>query len=125
MSEGVLLDTCIVVDHLAGRLDVAILERINEQPRRFVSVVTAWEIELKPKLRNSLSQEQLSAACQALGARILPVTMDDVSSLRHLHRFKEHKDPFDRLLVAQAVSHNLAMSTYDSQFSLYLNLELI
>jgi len=87
----------------------------------FLSVVNGWEIQIKaqlgkltlPKpLREILQEEQATN-----GFRLLPVTLEHVYALDSfpLH----HRDPFDRLLIAQAHQEGLILVTHDPQFSVY------
>jgi PIN domain nuclease of toxin-antitoxin system len=87
----------------------------------FLSVVNGWEIQIKsqlgkltlPKpLRVLLHEEQATN-----GFRILPVTLEHVYALDSfpLH----HRDPFDRLLIAQAHQEGLTLVTHDPKFSAY------
>jgi PIN domain nuclease of toxin-antitoxin system len=87
----------------------------------FLSVVNGWEIQIKaqlgkltlPKpLRLLLLEEQVTN-----GFRVLPVTLEHVYALDSfpLH----HRDPFDRLLIAQAHQEGLTLVTHDLQFSAY------
>ena len=81
----------------------------------FLSVVNGWEIQIKaqlgkltlPKpLRVLLQEEQVTN-----GFRVLPVTLEHVYALDSfpLH----HRDPFDRLLIAQAHQEGLTLVTHD------------
>jgi PIN domain nuclease of toxin-antitoxin system len=53
----------------------------------------------------------------ANGMRILPVTLSHVLSIESLPQ--PHKDPFDRLLVAQALAENAVLISADPVFSQY------
>lgn len=95
-----------------------ILEPGNE---RFLSVASLWEVAIKAstgKLKRHSSFEQL-VQVQILGNAIglLPI------SARHLDRVQNlpfhHRDPFDRLLVAQALSENLTLLSRDGALSAY------
>jgi PIN domain nuclease of toxin-antitoxin system len=87
----------------------------------FLSVINGREIQIKsqlgkltlPKpLRVLLHEEQA-----ANGFRVLPVTLEHVYALDSfpLH----HRDPFDRLLIAQAHQEGLTLVTHDPKFSAY------
>ena len=87
----------------------------------FLSVVNGWEIQIKAQLGRLTLSRPLSAILQQEQAtndfRLLPVTMDHVYALDHfpLH----HRDPFDRLLVAQAHQEGLTLVTHDPKLSAY------
>jgi PIN domain nuclease of toxin-antitoxin system len=87
----------------------------------FLSVVNGWEIQIKsqlvkltlPKpLRVLLYEEQATN-----GFRILPVTLEHVYALDSFPLY--HRDPFDRLLIAQAHQEGLTLVTHDPKFSAY------
>ena len=87
----------------------------------FLSVVNGWEIQIKAQLgkltlskplRVILHEEQVTN-----GFRLLPVTLEHVYAL---DRFPlHHRDPFDRLLIAQAHQEGLTLVTHDPKFSAY------
>jgi PIN domain nuclease of toxin-antitoxin system len=87
----------------------------------FISVVNGWEIQIKAQLGKLTLSKPLSVILQeeqaTNGFRLLPVTMDHVYALDSfpLH----HRDPFDRLLIAQAHQEGLTLVTHDSKLSAY------
>ena len=83
----------------------------------YVSPVSAWEIEMK-KARGQLSTpDNLEPTILAHGIRPLPVTIAHgvVAGQLPLH----HRDPFDRMLVAQALVESLTLMTADEQIRKY------
>ena len=88
----------------------------------FVSKLTFWEISLKYglgklDLKGSFP-EQLPAAAVDMGFEILGLDVDHVSSCHRLPR-ENHKDPFDRMLVWQAIRQNLVLVTKDKSLKDY------
>jgi PIN domain nuclease of toxin-antitoxin system len=87
----------------------------------FISVVSGWEIQIKAQLGKLTLSKPLSAILQeeqaTNGFRLLPVTMDHVYALDSfpLH----HRDPFDRLLIAQTHQEGLTLVTHDPKLSAY------
>lgn len=83
----------------------------------FFSAASAWELELKAALgKLSLPHTWLYAAVET-GFVELPVTAEVA---RHSVGLPwHHKDPFDRVIVAQARAHGLQVATRDSVISLY------
>ncbi len=86
-----------------------------------VSAGTIWEISIKVGLKKlSLSlpfQQWMNKAIADLGATVLPITVeyaDMQTGLPHHHR-----DPFDRLLVAQAMFEKLSLVSGDAIFDQY------
>ena len=78
----------------------------------FVSVVTAWEVIIKQQAGKEVDLERLFPG-QLLqnGFQALPVTLDHVRGLASLPPL--HKDPFDRLLIGQAISDRCTLITND------------
>lgn len=87
----------------------------------FVSIATAWEIAIKVSLGSlrveSSLERFLPDQIAANGFQPLPI------DLRHTARVAtlpfHHRDPFDRLLVAQALEEELAVVTADPVFAEY------
>jgi PIN domain nuclease of toxin-antitoxin system len=85
-----------------------------------LSVVSVWEIRIKiqvGKLTLNAPLNTVVARQQAGGIHVLPVTLDHVLELGGLPTV--HKDPFDRLLVAQANSEGAVLLTADGIFARY------
>ncbi len=87
----------------------------------FVSVASAWEVQIKKQLgKLSLSvplAELIESQEQVNDVRILPVKLDHVLALDDLA--PHHKDPFDRILVAQARVEGMMLISGDPVFSKY------
>ena len=125
MSEGILLDTVTFVEFLQGTLPTSIRQIIEQPRRRFLSVITPWEIQMKKALRERISPRDITAAIEQMGLEIRTVLLDHLWFLWHMPEVPEHRDPFDRLLIAQACTHGLTIVTRDRRFSLYPQLSLI
>lgn len=86
-----------------------------------LSVVSLWEIQIKVQLgRLALPMpiKQLLAAQQTVNdLQILPVFPHHIWELDNLPLY--HKDPFDRLLMAQAIAEKWQLVSMDSIFSQY------
>ena len=120
----ILLDTHVLLWLLAGS------ERVSEQARSlladphndvFVSVASAWEIAIKvalgkldvpPDVRSWLPAELAASRLTTL-----PITFDHALSVEHLP--PHHADPFDRLLIAQALAEEMVLVSNDHQFARY------
>ncbi len=87
----------------------------------FISVVNGWEIQIKAQLGKLTLPKPLSAIIrqeQAVnGFGVLPVTMDHIYALDGFPLY--HRDPFDRLLAAQAHHEELTLVTHDPKLSAY------
>jgi PIN domain nuclease of toxin-antitoxin system len=82
-----------------------------------LSVVSAWEIALKPELGIADVARWFRQAARNLQARILPVRLEHIAALEKLPLL--HRDPFDRLLIAQAAAGQLALVTADDAIRSY------
>jgi PIN domain nuclease of toxin-antitoxin system len=77
-----------------------------------VSVVSLWEIVVKVRLGKLEARiEEVEAAIDADGFLRLPITPRHLSALRDLPA--HHRDPFDHLLIAQAIAEGAAFVTAD------------
>jgi PIN domain nuclease of toxin-antitoxin system len=87
---------------------------------RWVSPVSLWEIAIKVhigKLAMPLEGSFYAQHLRALSAQTLAVDLRH--SLAHLGLPLHHKDPFDRLLIAQAREEGLTLMTRDEAFKAY------
>ncbi|MCS6804855.1 MAG: type II toxin-antitoxin system VapC family toxin [Acidobacteriota bacterium] len=86
-----------------------------------LSVVSIWEMQIKSelgKLRLALSlKEIVESQQQTNNIEILPITLEHVLALEKLPA--SHKDPFDRLLVAQAMVEGLVLLSADPNITKY------
>jgi len=92
----------------------AIEDPLNEV---FVSAVTPWEIEIKRASRGLRAPADLASEFRRAGFTPLPVTWEHglaAGALPPLHR-----DPFDRMLVAQARLEGLTIVTRDERVAAY------
>jgi PIN domain nuclease of toxin-antitoxin system len=113
---NILLDTQAGVRWLVGRTPRR-LTRLLVKPQTMiaVSIVTPWEIAMNPQL--GLRPAQIAEAIEEIGARLLPVQLAHVEKLESLPSPREHRDPFDRLLIAQALSERHTIASADERFS--------
>ena len=109
-----LLDTHVFMwwikaDH---RITRAWLEAIlNETNTVHVSAVTAWEIETKKHIKKLKFDYSVASVAAKAGFEHLSITMDHAALAGALEW--EHRDPFDRMLVAQAVANDMTLVTSD------------
>ncbi len=114
-----LLDSHVAVWWLAD--DVRLARRthakISAADEVFVSVVTAWELGIKQAAGKIALPDDLVPQLIAAGFEMLAVKTDHAVAAPRLPL--HHRDPFDRMLIAQARSEQLAIVTSDQQFALY------
>jgi PIN domain nuclease of toxin-antitoxin system len=90
---------------------------ITEAERVVVSVVTPWELGIKQATGKLTLPDDLVAQLVATGFELLPVTARHAGAAPQLPA--HHRDPFDRMLIAQAISEQLTIVTADHQFKHY------
>lgn len=83
----------------------------------FVSSISMWEISIKRSLGKLKAPEDLLSTIDASGLRELPVTVVHADHAGGLP--PHHRDPFDRMLVAQAQVEGLTIVTHDSVIAKY------
>ena len=88
---------------------------------KLVSIASCWEIAIKASMGKldlgESSQSFLSRELARNSFGILPITLEHATAVESLT--KHHRDPFDRLLVAQAVAEKLILVSRDTIFDQY------
>jgi PIN domain nuclease of toxin-antitoxin system len=120
-ERGYLLDTHTALWALERpeALSTAARKAASEGPN-LLSVVTYWEVTIKSmKGKVDVGDPRLwwRQALEQLFATPVPVRPEHVSAVNDLPPI--HQDPFDRLLIAQAVVERLALVTSDSDIAQY------
>ncbi len=118
----VLLDTHVLVwaattpERLGS--DLAVIE---DADRRIVSAVCVWELAIKQRLGKLSVGSEVRTWARRLTTELvldhLPVTAEHAAGVEHLPDV--HRDPFDRLLVAQAVAEGAVLLTADDRLTAY------
>ena len=119
-----LLDTHVFIwwDSDPGQISKKALSLLQDSANTLLlSLVSIWEIQVK----YSLGKLVLSQPLRDLvayhrdhnGIQILPIELPHIYTLDTLPQ--HHRDPFDRLLIAQAVSESVSIVTADPEFSKY------
>jgi PIN domain nuclease of toxin-antitoxin system len=119
-----LLDTHVVLwaattpDRLSSEARSALEDGTHDV---FVSVVTAWEIAIKQSLGKlelaRPAEHWLPEVLRKTGFELADVNL--ASALRVRGLAWHHRDPFDRLLIAQALEHGYTIVTHDAAFEAY------
>ena len=82
----------------------------------WVSSVSIWEISIKTAL-GKLDQQELNRKLEQNGFRPLSITWDHALAVRDLPL--HHRDPFDRILIAQSIVEDLTLMTADAAIQAY------
>jgi len=114
-----LLDTQIVLWALAGHRRLPReARRLIEDHEAIVSAASIWEIAIKVSIgRLDADPAAVRQALEPSGFEELPVTGEHAARVAVLP--SHHRDPFDRLLVAQSLAEQLVLLTSDAQLAPY------
>ena len=96
----------------------------------FYSIASLWEIAIKASLKKEekrlnlqRSIAEIAAMCDAQGIGILPITpqaCERICTLPHIH-----DDPFDRMIIVQAILGGMKLVTKDANIHKYSNIEIV
>ena len=118
-----LLDTHIFIWYIQGnpRLSKMVQSKIAQAVEVYVSSASIWEIAIKVSLKKlNIKIERIVEAIAESDFLELPVSMHHASFISQLPHI--HSDPFDRLLIAQAMTEPLTFLTADSNLKEYSEL---
>ncbi len=86
----------------------------------WLSLVSIWEVQIKTQLGKLTLHQPLDILVQQQqqnGIQLLPIKLNHILAIQPLPY--HHKDPFDRLLIAQTIAENLTCISADSVFKQY------
>jgi PIN domain nuclease of toxin-antitoxin system len=115
----VLLDTHLLLWALAhpSKLSAATRKKIVAA-EVFVSAASIWEVSIKSALgKLAANPADVLAGIEPAGFRLLPITGEHAAKVAELPML--HKDPFDRMLVAQASVEPMLLLTNDENLRGY------
>jgi len=121
-----LLDTHIFLWAVAGSslLKPPARRLIESADEVYVSAASIWEVAIKARLgKIEADPRELTAAIEASGFLELPVTATHAAGVAQLEL--HHNDPFDRLLIAQALVEPLKLVTVDEVLAKYSDVVLL
>ena len=118
-TSSLLLDTHVFLWWRAASppLSPAVRDAIAEADAVFVSAASAWKAAIKQALGRLRLPDRFAAGVEESGFQQLAVTFDHAERAGALP--PHHHDPFDRMLVAQAVEERLTLVTHDKRFEPY------
>jgi PIN domain nuclease of toxin-antitoxin system len=124
MARDLLLDTHALLWWMAGAPELSAAARaLIEDPahRVHISAATVWEIGIKARLGRLHGVEDYLAEPERWHRRwrFAPLPMDQDDARVAAALVWDHRDPFDRMLVAQARRHQLALVTCDPAITAY------
>jgi PIN domain nuclease of toxin-antitoxin system len=101
-------------DRFGGRATTELADDTNQV---LLSAAVIWEVAIKRSLGKLDAPSDLGATLVGAGAVALPVTLEHAAAVGELPW--HHRDPFDRLLVAQAKIERAAVVSRDPVFERY------
>jgi PIN domain nuclease of toxin-antitoxin system len=123
--KGWLLDTHALLWMLYGddRLSTVAAQAIDGDLAIYSSIASFWEIAIKQSGKGfdfgveSNWDELFQTELNRIGVRVLDIGIADCRAIQDLPM--HHRDPFDRMLVAQAVNFGLGIISKDKIFAVY------
>ncbi|HTD39094.1 MAG TPA: type II toxin-antitoxin system VapC family toxin [Mucilaginibacter sp.] len=100
--------------------DKVIAKIKNVENQCFFSIASVWEIAIKVKLNKLQIKSEFTKIidfCIDNQIDILPIAFEHILELNKLDF--HHRDPFDRLIIAQGITEKLTVLTKDENFHLY------
>jgi PIN domain nuclease of toxin-antitoxin system len=86
----------------------------------YLSIASLWEIAIKlsiSKLSLKSNYESIEASLEPAGIILLPISF--VDTVRVMNLPLHHRDPFDRILIAQSMNNSLTLVSCDAIFTAY------
>jgi PIN domain nuclease of toxin-antitoxin system len=123
---NLLLDTTIVLWAMSGHsmLSKSARREIERATAIFVSAATIWEVGIKTALgKLEVDMDELLSKLSEAGFQQLAVTWEHSRAVRDLPH--HHRDPFDRMLIAQATTEPLRLLTHDGTLAQYSELVVV
>ena len=99
---------------LAAAARAAIVDPANDV---LVSAATCWELGIKRALGKLMMTSDIPGAIEQAGFSGLPITLEDATAAAALPL--HHRDPFDRMLIAQALRLDAVIVSRDRAFAAY------
>lgn len=120
--DSVLLDThaFIWLAEDNANLPVSLRDIIEDLDNVFVSIASFWEISIKLKLGKLMLQSdfnEIESSFLATRFKLLPIALKDTIQVYNLPL--HHRDPFDRMIAAQAINNSLVLVSRDVAFDAY------
>ncbi|MCF2489655.1 type II toxin-antitoxin system VapC family toxin [Dyadobacter sp. CY347] len=120
---NIILDTHALIWFFEGDANLSEKARLaieNSENKKYVSIASLWEIAIKISIGKLFLQKSLDiflADLEMSGIEVLPISTSHVRHVSQLEFF--HKDPFDRLIIAQGIIEQFPVVTKDENFQLY------
>ncbi len=117
------MDTHAIIWFVEGDTSLSLSARQaieNPNNTKYISIVSFWEMMIKINLGKLSMKIDFIMLNEYLLSKNIYILSLELSHILHLKDLPtHHKDPFDRILIAQAISENMTLISVDSNFSLY------
>ena len=103
-----------------SRLPSSVKIWMEKSDRLVISIASFWEITIKASLGKLIVKESIAGIIDnalSNGFEILPIEREHLITLSTLDFF--HRDPFDRIIIAQAIAENMPLISSDEVFRQY------
>jgi PIN domain nuclease of toxin-antitoxin system len=126
---NILLDTHAFLWYLNGDENLSDKARKSIEKKNsviYISIASIWEISIKiglKKLKIDVSLEELENQISLNNFIILPIKFEHIIELSKLDY--HHRDPFDRILIAQSLTEKITVITKDDHFNHYKGINSI
>ena len=125
LARGTRIVSCLLDTHVLlwafsepDRIGAQATERIGAENRVYVSTASLWEIAIKVSIGKL--KADISRIYQTMEARSLTVLHIEQAHILAVSKPPfHHRDPFDRMLIAQALTNELHLITRDNKFEAY------
>ncbi len=97
--------------------EAAATQLLKSNNQVLLSAAVVWEVTIKRSLGKLEAPDDLATALLGAGVHPLPVTLDHAGAVADLPSY--HRDPFDRMLVAQAIVEGAALVSRDATLRRY------
>jgi len=122
--KSYLIDTHVLLWYLfePNKLSEEVSYIVQNESNVYVSLASFWEISIKFGLGKldlkTLFPNDLPEACLKYNIKILPISVNEVTTY-HQIKTVYHKDPFDRILIWQAIKNNFIFISNDVNMNPY------
>jgi PIN domain nuclease of toxin-antitoxin system len=116
---SLLLDTHVILLWLMDdpALSDEVKTRLDDEPDVYVSPASLWEVTIKQSIGKLAEPIDVAEVIRDSGFRELPITFHHAIAAGRLPMI--HRDPFDRMLVAQAQCEGLTLASRDPHIQRY------
>ncbi len=120
-----LLDTQAVIWFINGdeRVPASVRDAVRNPGNTVsITVVNLWEIAIKRsinKLKISSSLQDIQSDILSRQINLLSITVEHLTAVESLEFIGKHRDPFDRLIISQAIVEEMTLISSDPQFKNY------